>query len=194
MEEQLTEPTKDNNQISVREPTERLIDDRTATPEKGKAVIKDVQMKTANSNWYGYAVLKIRYSNEDEEKIVLPVYETDYVDVNLDLLLNYSSTDNLYGLIGTRLPAVKNNKGKWMIYIPSERIPKVESLLFETSLTRVSGDSIKLSIGVPALIGVIASTFVLLSSTSYIFSLFIGVIVFLVTTPMIRVKMPGEIL
>ena len=193
MGKQLTEPVDEDNQIAVREPTERLMGQRTVDSEKGKAVIEDIQVKLASSNWHNHAVIKIRYDDRSKEKIVLPIYETDYMNENLNALMKYSGSNNLYEIIGTQLPAIKNHKGEWKIYIPSSEIPRLEDLLFRTPLSRVSTDSIKPSVGVPALIG-ITSILVLLPLSNFVFGFFTGVIAFLFTTPIVSFEMPGKVL
>lgn len=192
MEEELTLPDEQESSLTVREPTDRLITNRNSEPTKGEAVVKDVYTESSESEWYDHAVFEIRFDDDSINYIKLPIYEDQHTDERLQSLMNYSDASNLYDTIGTKLPAFKNNNGKWRVFIPN-LLPRTEELLFKTPLTRVSDRKIKPSIGVPILIGCITSL-ALLTTFSLVVSMFLGLLIFLVNSPVINSDMLGYIL
>lgn len=192
MEEELTLPDEQKSSIAVREPTERLITDRDTEPTKSKAVVKDVYTESLESEWYDNAVFEVRFDDDTMNYIKLPIYEGQHTDERLQSLMNYSDASNLYDTIGTKLPAFRNQDGKWRVFVPN-LLPRTEKLLFKTPLTRVSDRTIKPSIGLPILIGAFTGL-ALLTTFSLVFSMFFGLLMFLLNVPVVNSDIPGYVL
>jgi hypothetical protein len=191
MDKQIQTEYDENAQIAVREPTDRLLQERHHNVKKGSATIDDVYVEEANTDWYEYAVIEISYNSDTKDTLTIPIYEGSHTDERLESILKYTDSTDLYDLMGEEVPAFRSENGEWRIYVPNRFGSGIQEILFKSPMTRVSGVSIKPNLGFSAFVSVCS---LILLSAIFIIPIVVSILIPIVVISLLSIQfeLPGE--